>query len=892
VLQALEKLEERHTFEQGSRQLHEVLGGLLPDSKEELAWFLRTVFDERKPLHFTKGRREQLLLLVHVAQHFGRLLVSTGALQDRVLPCLLHALRTPDMQDTVARAICEILHTLAADGDADTLLAVFPLVTKTCLEPLVQGTGWEVDVKHRSVSVLAALTSTLLNKLSALGEARGNDVELMVGNYATLLVQCMAVNPGVHEGLLLCLSKLAACHGSSIVPHACRLAELCTVHLIETPSGVPDYVQEQLQKPDRVRSESPKRGTLTRELARVCCLCLQHIAADVAPLLKEEQGLVQQHGDVVAALSRENLNLQRLTRGTEPLRQAIVDASQAWHRLKTGEVFQRPGSDMSALGGPLQRDRAFSQSAQLHELAQLRDMGPFQDLAQRRHSSAGRSRQQGPPLPAPPLASLPPPLAPLPARVATAKQRQGWEAEQPRREVLEAESDGREHVARSLYEEEQPDPLAMRQRLQPGLRPRPPELLPVQTASLDAGALAGYDPAMNATDEHRLAASVLDEACCNDSDTVKLNPFSEAAEAADAHARLQATRFPPQRELELEDSLDERPRSPMSYSELFEAAPPGETAGMRVSQGPANEGGLRRPFASRPTAEQALEAQERQRQELEAQQRQHREQHYESAMEDLRQRCELRDREVEELKRAMEDLESNRREQHLEAMRAQRVQVAGAARSAAKQLRSCGVNTQSRQRSEASQTEAAQKAPHFRGGAGHLPAAGVPADVVCRPSSADAAAAAARNDPAPSRPIDWTLALDGEAPYSSAALRYVAAGRIDQAFQCVFRFGNEKTLGVVLKRLPAVSTWQQLGEHEARYLAHLLVLLICKDPLTATAIDCCCWLDGLLHAPAGRNMLAAEDLPGLQGALFNLSGAAGEPGMLASSIYYQLFQTA
>eukprot|EP00971_Amphidinium_carterae_P051590 1015538-Amphidinium_carterae.1 len=41
-----------------------------------------------------------------------------------------------------------------------------------------------------------------------------------------------------------------------------------------------------------------------------------------------------------AALGRENLNLQRLTRGNEPLRVAIAHAWQAWHVITS--QAQRP----------------------------------------------------------------------------------------------------------------------------------------------------------------------------------------------------------------------------------------------------------------------------------------------------------------------------------------------------------------------------------------------------------------------------------------------------------------------------------------------------------------------------------------------------------------------
>lgn len=138
--------------------------------------------------------------------------------------------------------------------------------------------------------------------------------------------------------------------------------------------------------------------------------------------------------------------------------------------------------------------------------------------------------------------------------------------------------------------------------------------------------------------------------------------------------------------------------------------------------------------------------------------------------------------------------------------------------------------------------------------------------------------------------VDWCLPSNEEAPYVSAALRHIKADQVEQAFQCVFRLGNEKTLTAVLNRVEAAPTWQRLPEHEARYLAHLLAMIVCKDPLAGGSLTACTWLEGLVGTTGGAGLLAAEDLPGLQSALFSLSGSAGKGGVLASSLYYRLFQ--
>jgi len=134
--------------------------------------------------------------------------------------------------------------------------------------------------------------------------------------------------------------------------------------------------------------------------------------------------------------------------------------------------------------------------------------------------------------------------------------------------------------------------------------------------------------------------------------------------------------------------------------------------------------------------------------------------------------------------------------------------------------------------------------------------------------------------------------LDRDAPYLSAVMQYLTAGRVDHALQCAFQYGNEKTLRSALKLLDPRGTWSQLPGEVAAYLAHVLVLLLCKDPLSDKAREACTWLEGLVRVPGGREALARENQQELRKALFCLSGVPGEGGTLASWLYYQLFQDA
>jgi len=139
---------------------------------------------------------------------------------------------------------------------------------------------------------------------------------------------------------------------------------------------------------------------------------------------------------------------------------------------------------------------------------------------------------------------------------------------------------------------------------------------------------------------------------------------------------------------------------------------------------------------------------------------------------------------------------------------------------------------------------------------------------------------------------DAARMLDRDAPYLSAVMQYLTAGRVDHALQCAFQYGNEKTLRSALQLLNPRATWSQLPGDVAAYLAHVLVLLLCKDPLSEKAKEACVWLEGLVRIPGGREALARENQQELGKALFCLSGVPGEGGTLASWLYYQLFQDA
>uniref|UniRef100_A0A7S2NGJ4 Uncharacterized protein n=1 Tax=Zooxanthella nutricula TaxID=1333877 RepID=A0A7S2NGJ4_9DINO len=122
-------------------------------------------------------------------------------------------------------------------------------------------------------------------------------------------------------------------------------------------------------------------------------------------------------------------------------------------------------------------------------------------------------------------------------------------------------------------------------------------------------------------------------------------------------------------------------------------------------------------------------------------------------------------------------------------------------------------------------------------------------------------------------------------------MRYAAAGHVDRAFRCVFSLGNEQSLLGLLARLESEVAWPKLPEAEARYLAGLLVRLLCKDPLGRPAAETSAWLETLVvRMPGGLALLEDEDHAALHGALFSLSGTPGAAGRSAACVYYALFQ--
>ncbi|CAE7844995.1 Maneal [Symbiodinium microadriaticum] len=375
VLQNLERLEDKHTAARAVQALEEVIG--TSTSVEELNRFLRLGFDSKRPLVTPKARQEQLLLLRSIVRQFHSLggddtSAATAALKERVMPLLVDALRSPDLQEAVVSTVHDILACHVPEESPDAAKHGFVqagrIILKALLDPLALGMGWDAAVKRRCVMTLAAITKELLQRAkhcqpqevdgASLEADPDPEVQALLETYARLLVHSLEVSSELHEGLLQCLVQLANDEAgrAGLLPRARELAELCASHLLQTPSAQPLYVRQ--AKAELATSESPQRThrarELTRELAMVCCLLLQRLAQELlveagaaegeeaAKETSEEPSLEPLREQVLTSLHRDNLNLHRLTRGHEPLRRAIAAARQAWEAEVGAEVARPP----------------------------------------------------------------------------------------------------------------------------------------------------------------------------------------------------------------------------------------------------------------------------------------------------------------------------------------------------------------------------------------------------------------------------------------------------------------------------------------------------------------------------------------------------------------------
>jgi len=246
VLEALEKLESRDTVEQGAQTLRGIIEGLDPSSLGDLCWLLRSLFSDRVTPSRTWARREQLLLLPAVVQHFGRSTVTTSVLKERILPILIAALeRAHDVGssaaaagggvgarelqaqaqtqvvEVVGRVFGEIVQGLMAVEEGknqEGFLEVSTAVLDTLLNPLDPGSGWDMAVKRRCILVLSALLPVLLRDAPVHGQDSRMDDHME--NLGLRLMQGIMTVPGAQDGMLQCLAQLACSRPAAVASSA------------------------------------------------------------------------------------------------------------------------------------------------------------------------------------------------------------------------------------------------------------------------------------------------------------------------------------------------------------------------------------------------------------------------------------------------------------------------------------------------------------------------------------------------------------------------------------------------------------------------------------------------------------------------------------------------
>jgi len=919
VLQALERLNKRDTLELGSRQLQEVLVDLEP---QRLVWFLRTVFDDKKPLQSVLARREQLLLLTTLVQQFPDAVLSSNALQDRILPTLLGALRMSDIQDTVARVCCEIFTHMCPDGDVEKFLVVCPIVVKAFLDPLVLGAGWDTLRKQRCLSVFGAVVPVLLAKAMLVDtEPR---VQATMAGFVSLLCHGLAANPGLHEGLLQCLVHIASCGGDSLVPHAHRLAETCAKHLSETPSVVPAYAQPSVPAESGHGESPPRRFILTRELALVCCVCLKHLADSVAPLLAKpaHEELLKLRPTVEVALGRENLNLQRLTRGNEPLRVAITHAWQAWHVISSQAPLPRRPQSPGALSGPWQCDGAYSRQQQLRDLTQpllenqVPDMRPGtrpspapvpqQHPRRQRPASAGHCGRPDIPPTLPRLAldsevqhraSLHQP--PVPAKAAASSR--------PRRAPaanIEVQHRASLHrppgrAQKLSAAENATDALELRNKQLSGQVKE----LTTSNAALQESlrkAHAAMETAFSgmsgdrSTDREEAYDSSAEEAAASTRPLLAPAANIEAAnDSEELHRKLEEEASLARAEVE---RLKAELASMTSEHTQHLSQQVQHLASLLQPPARAEAAASTRPLLAPAGNIEAANDGEELHRKLEAELAAMTSEHAQHLSQQVQHRAAL-----------------HQPPAPVEAAASTRPPLAPAANIEAR-----SAIARSRRRaplSVASQGSEEEDSSHVNMDSIREPAACVrnievqhrvplhqpPAPAKAAPSTLPLLAPAANieveapfcdfEDHVPEPLITWTVPPDGDAPGLGAALRSLQTGAVVEAFQCVFSIGNEKTLQSVLAYLHPETVWQELPEEECKHLAHLLARVICKEPFADFSLTACEWLSVLLRWPAGQEAINMQDRAELQPSLFALSGSTGGlAGRAAASLYYCLFE--
>eukprot|EP00397_Hematodinium_sp_SG-2012_P017366 GEMP01017756.1.p1 GENE.GEMP01017756.1~~GEMP01017756.1.p1 ORF type:complete len:793 (+),score=202.13 GEMP01017756.1:31-2409(+) len=290
---ALDKLDDATTRYRGCTELRQVCDDL---STAEIEPFLKRVMDRKHPLQQIFALRDALLFLPYVCERHPQTLNRHPALVKRMLEYTTESLVHSTLHTTVARVVIGMWRALTTPSMFHCFVGVF--------FGQLRGRGARVLEKEGCLRVL----QHLLQKM----EPDDEQLEQFIAS----LLEFVRTNYELHAGLLVLCSQLVAM--SKLESYATHLTELCIAHLSGS-SMIPKFVSHK-------KDDGP--ATLTRELAHACSILLGHLAKwcpdTVSSFRVEAQGV----------LSRDNLDLFRLTRNNSILRRAIHYATREWEQLR------------------------------------------------------------------------------------------------------------------------------------------------------------------------------------------------------------------------------------------------------------------------------------------------------------------------------------------------------------------------------------------------------------------------------------------------------------------------------------------------------------------------------------------------------------------------------
>jgi len=306
---AMEKLEDPQMRGRGAKELRMICDDL---ESQDLSDFLKTFTDPVHPLQQQLAIREALLFVPYLCQrHRGPFIARPTPGQDNLLKRVIHFI--------VRSLLCKGLHTTAAQVIVDLWKVldsptVFSSLTKPFLHTLTAPGHKRVE-KEGTFHVLEQLLDNSLAEPAK--DPHAHDLE----EFSQTIIECLKNTDLQQAGLLVLCAQLVSYN--YLRPQAAKLAYIALSYLA-TNSKVPECVAD-------VHWMSGKNKDpllLTKEIAQTCCTLLGYLAKYHPEQVTKYQLQVRE------LLSRDNLDLFRLTSKNEALRKSISIANQEWAALR------------------------------------------------------------------------------------------------------------------------------------------------------------------------------------------------------------------------------------------------------------------------------------------------------------------------------------------------------------------------------------------------------------------------------------------------------------------------------------------------------------------------------------------------------------------------------